>query len=179
MIPENFQLLYSSEHIAAAVRRVAEDVTRWASAAGSEGKDIIAVPILRGGIYFFADLTRQVRCSLELAPVRVRAYVHGQNFVQRDEMEIVLDGLDVRGRSLLLVDDICDTGRTLKALTTNLLALGASEVRTAVLVQRTLETAVFAPDWSGFQFGGSEWFVGYGMEDKNRFSNLPSIYIVR
>lgn len=180
MRPTDYTLQYSAEDIRLAVHRVGVELSEWAAGVEkSSGRDIIAVPVLRGGIYFFADLMREIHCSVEMAPVRTRSYVDEVNAAQRDRVEIQLDGLDVSGRAILLVDDICDSGRTMRVLKDHLLARGATEVRSAVLIKRVHDACVFEPDWSAFHYAGPEWFVGYGMEDGNRWTNLPDIYTIR
>ncbi len=178
MLPSYFRLQYPAQDIQQQTERIGIEATVWANAISAQGRDIIAVPVLRGGIYFFADLMRQINGSIEMAPVRTRSYVDSVNAAQRDRVEIQLDGLDVSGRALLLVDDICDSGRTLKVLKEHLLEKGASEVRSAVLIRRIHDASVFEPDWSAFHYDGLEWFVGYGMEDQNRWTNLPDIYTI-
>lgn len=180
MIPQNFKLQFTREEIDAAVRRMGSEITVWARRTWEESHtDLIAVPVLRGGIFFFADVVRQIDASVEIAPVRTWVYESTENNVKRSEPRIDMQGVHVRGRSVLLVDDICDSGKTLKLLTETFKAAGALEVKSAVLVKRVLGEETFNPDWAGFSYEGPEWFVGYGMEDCNRWRNLPSIYLIQ
>ena len=94
-------------------------------------------------------------------------------------MDLHLDEAAIRGRSVLLVDDICDSGVSLRALTQHLKHIGAREVRSAVLIRRAIENSAFTPEWVGFHHKGPEWFVGYGMDDSDRWSNLPDIYVIQ
>ena len=93
-------------------------------------------------------------------------------------MTIHLDGTNPQGRSVILMDDVCDSGKTLAALKSRLLEVGAVEVRSAVLIKRVLEQPTFEPDYVGFRYSGKEWFVGYGMDDRSRWRNLGSIFVV-
>jgi hypoxanthine phosphoribosyltransferase len=179
-IPSNFQPLYTRAHINEAVVRLGKDITRWAHETWEESHtDILAIPILRGGLFFFADLVREVQHSVEIAPARTWAYEDTVNNVQRHSVKINIEGVPAKGRNILLVDDICDSGRTLKALKENLLEQGARTVKSAVLVSRVMDNAVFQSDWSGFSYQGPEWLVGYGMDDCDRWRNLGSIYIIK
>jgi hypoxanthine phosphoribosyltransferase len=180
MIPNNFHLLYSKEDIAEQVSRLGKLISQWAQETWEESHtDIIAVPVLRGGIFFFADLVREIETSVEITPVRTWAYEVGQNAVQRDTIGMNLEGLAAKDRKVLLVDDICDSGKTLASLSDTLLSHGATEVRTAALIKRDVESCQFDPNWVGFEYKGPEWFVGYGMEDSERWRNLSDIYIIR
>ncbi len=179
-VPSHYRLTYRAPEIRTQVTRIAGEVSQWCAAAGLTSKqDVLAIPVLRGGIYFFADLTREINCSLQIAPGRARAYEEGSNTATRSELYINLDGVAVAGRHVLLVDDICDSGRTLDKLVAYLVAQGAESVKSAALILRKHETSVFTPDWYGFAFTGDDWFVGYGMDDKGRYSNLSQIYTVR
>lgn len=178
-LPKEYRLQYSSAQIEESVARIGAEITEWAkSVQERSGKEVLAIPILRGGIFFFADLSRQVKTSLELEPGRTRSYQLNKNAEALEQVKVILENDNLKGRSVLLVDDICDSGRTLTVLTHYLKEQGAEEVKSAVLIQRKLEAPVFEPDWVGFKYDGQEWFVGYGMEDKNSWSNLPDIFVI-
>ncbi len=178
-IPASYRLLYTEMEIEREVARIGAEITDWAGEVNAKsGKDIIAIPLLRGGIFFFGSLMVHVRSSVELVSARTKMYTPGQNNVQLKDVEITLDGVDMGGRSVLLVDDLCDSGKTLRAMQEHLLKAGATEVRTAVLAKRILATESFEPTWIGFEYKGPEWFVGFGLDDCNRWSNLPSIYVI-
>lgn len=177
-IPPHYNLVYSEDAIRQQVSRIASGIGKWCSEVAESG-DVLTIPVLRGSIYFFADLTRQVQCSVEVAPGRARAYEEGKNATARSDLYINLEGVSVSGRHVLLVDDICDSGRTLDKLVAYVLAQGAESVRSAVLIRRKLATSSFQPDWVGFEFEGDDWFVGYGMDDRSRYSNLSQIYTIK
>ncbi len=179
-IPKNFQLCYSAADITNAVKRIGEDLSKWTGQVWEDSHtDVVAVPILRGGIFFFADLVRAVNTSVEIAPVKAWGYVENENAKLLDRVHVDVGSIPANGRRVLLVDDICDSGRTLKALKDKILEAGALEVRSAVLIKRELDEETFSPDWIGFSYKGPEWFVGYGMEDSERWRNLESVYIIQ
>jgi hypoxanthine phosphoribosyltransferase len=179
MLPHDFKLQYSEQAIAAALTKMGGEISGWAGKVfETSGQDILTIPVLRGGLFVFSDLVRSINCSVEIAPARAWAYEVGQAGVQKENVGLNLDGVPAMGRSILIIDDICDSGRTLKTLTAALLKAGAREVRSAVLIKREIGTETFEPDWVGFKYTGSEWFVGYGMDLGERFRNLPSIHVV-
>lgn len=178
-IPSHYKLAYTEFEISQVESTLGVMISEWAKDVWQQTEtDVLAIPVLRGGIFFYANLMPKVTWSVEMAPARTRAYEQAMNNVQRERVEVNIDGVDVSGRSVLLVDDICDSGRTLKILTEYLKEKGAREVRTAVLIKRVHDKCVFDPDYVGFEYHGPEWFVGYGMEDRNRWTNLPSIYTI-
>lgn len=179
-IPSNFKQIYSREQIEEIVRGMGASITEWTQKVWQDSHtDVLSIPVLGGGLFFFADLVRQIKSSVELAPVKAWAYEPGEHAVQRSEVKFNMDDVPVQGRCVLLVDDICDSGRTLKVLTEEFLKRGAREVRSAVFIKRELEDKTFSPTWVGTNFRGPEWFVGYGMDDCQRWRNLPDIHIIR
>ena len=176
-IPAYLKLLYSSSDITSRVAELGAEIGRWAeSVYEKSGKDVLAIPVLRGGIFFFSDLVRHIPASVDVGPVRSSSYLIHE--AASSEVKIHLDGVVTQGRSVILMDDVCDSGKTLASLSQQLLALGATEVRSAVLVKRVFEYETFEPDYVGYRYSGKEWFVGYGMDDQGRWRNLSSIYIV-
>jgi hypoxanthine phosphoribosyltransferase len=180
LIPANFSCTYTEREITERIVELGRDISSWCAGVWRESHtDVLVLPVLRGGIFFFADLVRQIKASVEIAPVTAVAYRAGKNGIQKDEVELTVDSLAVKGRVVLVVDDVCDSGRTLEALETTLTKMGAREVRTAVLVRRLLDKPSFVPCWVGFQYPGTEWLVGYGMDDSERWRNLPGVYVIK
>jgi hypoxanthine phosphoribosyltransferase len=134
---------------------------------------------MRGGLFFGCDLARAITTSLEILPVRVQGYSLEEINEPEPTLKFDLFEAEVSGRALLLVDDICDSGRTLKALKSELEDRGASTIKAAVLIRRESEGNIhLLPDYVGFNYAGSEWFVGYGMDDLDRYRNLNDIYVI-
>jgi hypoxanthine phosphoribosyltransferase len=177
-IPEHYKLIYNRLQIGDAVKTIAKQVSPWLNEAREQtGQDVVAIPVMRGGMFFFCDLARQLDYSVDLRLARTWGYDIGSHSASK-EIRIDLSDVDAKDRSILLIDDICDSGRTLKALQQNLLKAGARAVRSAVLIRRLIEPLTYEPEYCGFEFLGSDWFVGYGMEDNERWRNLPEIYTI-
>lgn len=178
-VPDEYQSIYSSCEIEQAISRLGGEISPWAQEIEEKsGNDLLVIPVLRGSIFFFADLARQIAASVALAPAATTGYNADTN-ERLDGIAIRLEELSLSGRAVLVVDDICDTGGTLQELTKDLRRLGAAEVRTAVLIKREGTQQVFDPDYVGFSYEGPEWFVGYGMDDCGRWRNLPDIYLLQ
>ncbi|MCB0309622.1 MAG: hypothetical protein KDD42_00220 [Bdellovibrionales bacterium] len=178
-LPDSYKLQFKRADIEKAIGRIALQVSEWIDRQFNEkDADLLAIPVLRGGIFFFADLIKEVQKSVEIAPVRAWAYESNQNAKQLSKIQISAEGIDVSGRRVLVLDDICDSGRTLKVIHEEFIRAGAREVRSAVLVKRIDGNSLFQPDWIGFEFEGPQWLVGYGMDDRERWRNLADIYII-
>ncbi|HEX7261716.1 MAG TPA: hypoxanthine phosphoribosyltransferase [Luteolibacter sp.] len=139
---------------------------------------LVVIILLKGALVFAADLLRRVPRVLEIECLNVASY-HGGT-----ESSGKVDFLDrhfpeVRGRHVLLLDDIFDTGRTLHAVTTRLMEEGAAAVHTAVLLAkdkpRDEEVRV---DYVGFEIG-DEFVVGYGLDYKGKYRNLPYVGVLK
>jgi len=144
----------------------------------SEEDSLQAVAILKGALVFMADLLRRIPLRLDLECLNVASY-HGTT-----ESSGVVDFLDekspeVEGRTVLLLDDILDTGRTLKQVSQKLLDLGAKEVKTCVLLtkdrQREIEVKA---DYSAFTIA-DEFVVGYGLDYDGKYRNLPYVGVLK
>lgn len=179
-IPASYELVYSAEQIASRVSILGKEVSAWARDVRSKsGADVVAIPVLRGGIFFFSDLVRAIDTSVEICPIRTVAYEVGEIGVGTQEVSVSGEVMHLKGRSVLLLDEICESGRTFEKLYKVLHDAGAAEVRSAVLIKRDIDRETFDPSWVGFNLKNEAWCVGFGMDDRERWRNLPGIYVIR
>ncbi len=178
-----YKSIFSREQIAQRVKEMGGQVNEWCQRVWKDSHtDVIAIPVLRGGIFMFADLVREIQSSIEIAPARTWAYQADENEVQTAEVKVSLESVPAKGRHILIVDDICDTGRTLLTLYDALKKMGAIDIRSAVLIKRAPPPGtadVITPNYIGFHYPGKEWIVGYGMDDADRYRNLPYVGIIQ
>lgn len=125
---------------------------------------------------FFGDLLRAVTVSLEPAFCSASSYSTSTNKQAAKGVQVSVEGIKAEGRAILIVDDICDTGSTLRTLDRVFLELGAAEVASVVMIHRTVPGSQYQPRWSGFNYRGDEWFVGFGLDDLGWHRNLPGVY---
>jgi hypoxanthine phosphoribosyltransferase len=132
------------------------------------------VGVLTGCLVFLADLIRRLDLPLKIALVQASSYrgattTPGQLHVQDELLP------DLKGRHILLIDDILDTGRTLRHMESHLRSLGTASVRTAVLLRKEGRQEVpIEPDFVGFTIP-NEFVVGYGLDYDDEYRNLPFI----
>jgi hypoxanthine phosphoribosyltransferase len=134
---------------------------------------LVAVAILRGAFMFFADLLRHIKVPLVVDFIAVSSYVKtdttGEVRVHCDLRE------DIRGKDVLLVEDIVDTGITLNYLRERLLQREPRSLRICALLDKKERRVVDVPlDFVGFQVP-NVYLVGYGLDYDNQFRNLPYI----
>jgi hypoxanthine phosphoribosyltransferase len=148
------------------------DAMARAIAADTEGGEPLSVIALLDGAFMFgADLVRRLPMPVRMALVPVISVDRGG-----DPSAMVLpEGFPVAGADVLVVEDILDTGRTLRALRTHLLAMSPKSLRIAVLLDKPARRAVpLTPDYVGFQVP-DRWIVGYGLDAEGLYRNLPYI----
>jgi hypoxanthine phosphoribosyltransferase len=176
-VPAHYNLELNPDQIRELVAKMAEEITPWAVEAYEKTQTPpLAVCILRGGVLFFSDLVRAIPVSMQLAFCVCRSYSSETNEALRDTIQVEMDKTVIAGRAVLLIDDICDSGGTFKYLEHFVLKHGAVDVRTAAFVFRDHHSSIFRPNYAAYTYAGDEWFVGYGMEDRNAYMNLPGLY---
>ena len=177
-IEPEYEELYSASVVQAAVQRLAAELTPWVREVSADsGSQVLALCVLRGGFLFFSDLLKAIPLSIQPAFVRCRSYAATSVLQPETELEVNLEDFEGEGRHVLVIDDICDSGRTLAILRSRLLAHGAASVRTVALIHRRRLDSQFTPDHKAFYYDGPEWFAGYGMDDCHRYMNYPAVYV--
>lgn len=142
------------------------------------GREFVAIVILKGALVFAADLLRRMPVPLQIETLNVASYHGGVESSGRvDFLDRHLP--DVKGKSVLVIDDILDTGRTLHAVAERLRAEGAERVRSCVLLSKDKERAAeVEADFTGFVIG-DEFVVGYGLDYRGRYRNLPYVGVLK
>lgn len=172
MSKPSFQLLFSSTQIAAQVQRLGNEISRDYG----EG-EILMVGVLKGSFLFFADLVRAVTSPTVIDFVRLASYGSETQSSGIVEMRKDLE-LSVRGRNLLIVEDIVDSGLTLETLYHRLLQRGPRSVKVCTLIdKRHRRETTIEPDYVGITMDDG-FIVGYGLDYDERYRNLPDIYLV-
>lgn len=141
-------------------------------------KDFLLAPILTGAFVFAADLLRALhRLGGDPLVDFVQLSSYGGARASTGVVTLLKDfSVDIRGRSLLIVDDVLDTGTSLHFARNMVLSRGAKEARICVLVRKaTGHSKDIHPDYIGFEAGGEDFIVGYGMDDGGRGRGLPFI----
>jgi hypoxanthine phosphoribosyltransferase len=139
------------------------------------GRELTVVLILHGGIFFAADLLRRINLPLQLTSLSVASYHGGTE--STGTVTFHQSALpDVRGRHVLIVDDILDTGITLATIRRRIEEeCDPASIRLCVLLEKRRSRPVeVRPDYVGFQID-DEFVVGYGLDYQGHYRNLPLI----
>jgi len=165
------RVLITEEQIARRVKALAREIER-----DFRGREMVVVSLLNGTVIFLADLIRQLNLPLRLDFIGVSSYGAG---TKSGELVFTKElRLDVRGRDVLLVDDILDTGKTLSRVLPKLRALKPHRIKICVLLDKpTRRVEKIKADYAGFSI--SDFFVvGYGLDHAERYRNLPFVGVL-
>lgn len=165
------RILITEEQIARRLRAMSRDIQR-----DFQGREMVIVSLLSGTVMFLADLIRHISLPLRLDFMGVSSYGVGTEsgeLVFTKELRI-----DVRDRDVLLVDDILDTGRTMKRVLGKLRPLKPRCIRTCVLLNKAARRVEnVEADYVGFEI--PDYFVvGYGLDFAERYRNLPFVGVL-
>jgi hypoxanthine phosphoribosyltransferase len=161
-----------------AIRERVVELAAQISADYKDKGDVVLVGVLKGAFIFLADLSRRLTIPRTIEFIAVSSYTTGS--VSSGAVRLVMD---VRGniedRHVLIVEDIVDTGHTLKYLIGVLGSHRPASIKTAALLHKPARAEVDVPiDYIGFGIG-DEWVVGYGLDYAEQERTLPYIGIVR
>jgi hypoxanthine phosphoribosyltransferase len=158
---------------------LAKRVAQLASAIEADfaGGDLVLVGLLSGTVTFLADLLRELQVPLHLDFIAISSYGSGTT-----SGRLVLSKdlrLDVRGRDVLVVDDIADSGRTLDRVLRRMKRLKPRRLKTCVLLEKPARREKAVPlDFVGFRIPDL-FVVGYGLDFAERYRNLPFIGVLK
>jgi hypoxanthine phosphoribosyltransferase len=165
-------VLYNEEAIANRVNELAKDIAEHVNQ-----KDILVVSLLKGSFIFAADLARALhKANLTPQFEFIRASSYGNESISSGKVKILSDiECCVNNREVLLIDDIVDSGRTMKLTRSLFLERGAGKVHTCALLDKPARRAVDCNvDYIGFKVD-DVFVVGYGIDYAENYRDLPYI----
>lgn len=169
---ERIDVLISEEEVCERIRAMGEQISKE-----YEGKEIHMICVLKGGTFFMCELAKRITVPVSLDFMAVSSY--GGDTKSSGVVKIVKD-LDesIRGKDILVVEDIVDSGRTLSYLLEMLNERGPASLRLCTLLDKPDRRVIDVPvDYTGFQIP-DEFVVGYGLDYAQKYRNLPYIGIV-
>lgn len=167
------EVLISEDDIQKRVTELAQKI----SADYCDTGDLVMVGVLKGSFIFLADLSRNLSIPRTIEFIAVSSY--GDSSVPSGAVRLVMDVRgNIEGKDVLIVEDIVDTGHTLKYLIGIMKSHRPASVKTAVLVRKADSAKVDVTiDYLGFDIG-DEWVVGYGLDFAEQNRTLPYIGII-
>jgi hypoxanthine phosphoribosyltransferase len=170
----NLEILYNREQIDDRIQELGARITQEYA-----GKELVLVGVLKGSCIFMADLMRTIDLNLTIDFMAVSSYKDGTK--STGDVEILKDlSNPIRGKHVIVVEDIVDTGLTLSRLIEILSTRGAASIRLASFLDKP-EPRIrkeLKIDYTGFVVP-NKFVVGYGLDAAGRYRNLPFIAVVK
>ena len=170
----NLEVLFTEDQIRQRIKELGAEITR-----DYAGRDLVLVSVLKGSCVFLADLMRAIDLRLTIDFMSVSSYKDGTK--STGDVEILKDlSNPIRGKDVIVVEDIIDTGLTLSRLLEILGSRGASSIKLASFLDKP-EPRIkkeLSVDYTGFVVP-NQFVVGYGLDAAGRYRNLPFIAVVK
>lgn len=171
--PDVDKILFSEDDIKACVKRMGQQITQ-----DYAGESVVLVTVLRGAAIFMADLAREIHLPIEMDYMAVSSYGNGAK--SSGVVRILKDlTTEIADRHVLIVEDILDSGLTLRYLLNNLESRGPASIAVATLLRKeTPHQADIPCRYVGFECP-DVFIIGYGLDYAERYRNLPYIGVLK
>lgn len=168
------KVLMSAEEIDETTSRIAAEIDR--DYENYDGK-VIILGILKGSVMFMSDLMKKLRHPVEIDFMKVSSYV-GTETSGRINIILDLNRPDISESTIIIIEDIIDSGKTLSYLTEYLRLNGARDVKTCTLLDKPDRRVVdFKPDYVG-KIIPDEFVIGYGLDYNEKYRTLPFVGVL-
>ncbi len=167
---KNKEVLLSKDDIANRVRELGQKITE-----DYKDKNLLAVSLLKGSFVFAADLLREIKLPVRIEFMVTSSYLHGEKSTGDVSITYDLD-LDMKDYDILIIDDIIDSGHTMKSVYESLLSKNPKSVSTVTLLDKPSRRQVdFEVDYKGFVIE-DKFIVGYGLNYGDYYRNVDHIF---
>ena len=168
------EILLTEEQIQDRIRELGEGLTKEYA-----GKNPLVVGVLKGVVVFYADMIRQIKTPCQMDFMWISSYAGTSS---TGDMDVKRDvSADVKGRDVLILEDIFDTGRSLDFTYRHLMGKGAASVKICTLLDkpsRRLPGITLQADYVGFTIPNA-FVVGYGLDYNEQYRNLPYVGVLK
>lgn len=169
---EKVRILLSEEEVDHRICQVAQQISK-----DYEGKEIHLICVLKGGVFFMCELAKRISVPVSMDFMALSSYGNGTVSSGTIKVKKELDE-DIEGKNVLVVEDIVDSGRTLKFLLEELKKRNPASVRLCTLLDKPERRVVdIKADYTCFEIP-DEFVVGYGLDYAQKYRNLPYIGVV-
>ena len=166
-------ILVSEEEAQSICRRLGKEISR-----DYADKNLVLVCVLKGSVMFAVDLSKQIDVVCEMEFVRTYSYGNSTESSGQVQMLIDFNRPDIAECDFLVIEDIVDSGNTLKYLVEHILAKVAKSVKTCTLLDKPSRRKVdFTPDYVGKEIP-DEFVFGYGLDLFEKYRDLPYVAVV-
>lgn len=169
-IEKKEKILFSREEIAQRVRELGLEISK-----DYKDKEMVVISLLRGSFVFAADLVREINVPVNMDFMTTSSYGHEE--FSTGIVEIITDiRADIRGKNVLVVDDIIDSGHTMSKVVDYINLKEPKSIKTCCMLDKpSRREADISPDYVGFSIP-DVFIVGYGLDYEDFCRNIPYIY---
>ncbi len=171
------RILFSEEQLKARVKELGQEIS-----ADYKDKNPILVGILKGSVVFLSDLMRAIDIPCQIAFLSARSYglkATSSGTIDMDKDLAHALGTDIKGRHIILVEDILDTALTLSTVSNRIKELNPASVKVCALLDKKIQRTIdFHADYKCFDVE-NEFLVGYGLDYAQNYRNLPYIGVLK
>ncbi len=173
MNPDFDRILYTQEQIDLRIREVAAEITER-----YRGKDLKLIGVLKGSVFFLTQLARYIEIPVKIDFLAISSFSPGKSAPGVVRIAKDLDD-PIEGEDILVIEDIVDTGLTLRYLLQTLAGRGPNSLGICTLLDRTSRRLVQVPvEFRCFEIG-DHFVVGCGLDRKQHFRNLPYLAVMK
>ncbi|MBO7610696.1 MAG: hypoxanthine phosphoribosyltransferase [Elusimicrobia bacterium] len=168
---KKIKVLISSNKIKNKVTKIAQQINK-----DFKNKKLVVVSVLSGSVVFCSDIIRKLSVDFEIDFIRVASYKGKKS---SGKIKFLCDTvIDIKGKDVLLVEDICDSGRTLSYIRDLFIKRKANSVKICTLINKKVEKFKnIKIDYFGFEVN-NEFVVGYGLDYNGKYRGLPYIGVI-
>jgi len=166
------EILIDADTLRARVAELGEEVSAFYT-----GRDLLLVGVLKGAVFFMADLMRHITVPCEIDFMAISSY--GAATDSSGVVRILKDlDINIEGRNVLVVEDIIDSGLTLSYLIRNLESREPASLEVCALLTKPARRQIGVPvRWIGFEIP-NRFVIGYGLDFAERYRNLPYVGVL-
>ena len=166
---DKIKVLIDEEKLQLRIKELAKEIKN-----DYQDEEVVFVSVLKGAIFFTVDLMKNYPGDAIIDVVRVSSYV-GENSTGIIELKVPLKKENIKGKNVVIVEDIVDTGRTFNYLVEYIKNMKPKSVKTCVMLDKPSRRVVdFEADYVGFSIDDL-FVIGYGLDYSEKYRNLPYI----
>lgn len=168
---KKIKVFISSNKIKNKVDEIAQQINK-----DYKNKELVVVAILSGSVVFFSDIIRKLNVDFEIDFIRVSSY---KGIKSSGKINFLCDTVvDISGKDILLIEDVCDTGRTLSYIKELFIKRKANSVKVCTLINKKVKRSKeIQIDYFGFNTE-NKFVVGYGLDYDGKYRGLPYIGVI-
>lgn len=168
---DNIEVLIDEDTLQLRIKQLAKQIS-----SDYKGKDLTVICILKGAMYFFADLTRRLDLNVNIDFMRLSSY-EGENSTGKVNIKLDVEN-SIKGKDVLIVEDIIDSGRSMEFLFDYLSLKDPNSIKLCVLLDKPERRIVNVnADYVGFTIP-NRFVIGYGLDLDEMYRNTPQINCV-